>query len=184
MSYDYFFFAFSHPSTSHITFYSFSVPTNPVLRVVLKYSSIKLAMLLVIFKEENLVEFNQQMHVLLSCIKLPVSSFNGLLQRVSEDYHNFYKCIWMLLPINTWNEKRDVQGSSRGLACQYCCGCYLELSSHSRLLDCFCQLDLFSYYFPLAKGTECRKSLSEDSGRSLGVYHYSEDQAGQMYCLF
>lgn len=61
---------------------------NPVLRFVVKYSSIKLAMLLVIFKEENLVEFNQQnSHFTPVCLS-PVSRFNGLLQTLSEDYHH------------------------------------------------------------------------------------------------
>jgi hypothetical protein len=68
VSCDYFLSAFSHPSTRHITFCSFSVPTNSVLRFMVKYSSIKLAMLLVTFKVENLVEFNQHMHLFLLCI--------------------------------------------------------------------------------------------------------------------
>lgn len=66
------------------------------------------------------------------------------------------------------------------LACQYLYSCYLELSSNSRLLDCHCQLDLLNYYFPLAKGTECRKSISKGFGRSLAIYHLSEYQAGQL----
>lgn len=67
MSCDYFFFALSHPSASHITFCPFNVPTNPVLKFMVKYTSIKLAMLLVTFKVKNLVEYNQHMHVLLLC---------------------------------------------------------------------------------------------------------------------
>lgn len=113
------------------------------------------------------------MHMFYFCISnyRPHCSFNSLLQWFSEDYHYLYKYIWMLLPINTWNEKKDTQGSSRSLVCQYLYNCYLELSSNSRLLDCCCQLDLLNYYFPLAKGTECRKSICKGFGRSLAIYH-------------
>lgn len=59
---------------------------------------------------------------------------------------------------------------------------YHLLSSNFGLLDCHCQLDL-SNYFPLVKGTECRKCLSKVSSRSLTTYHLYEDQAGQVYFI-
>lgn len=71
-------------------------------------------------------------------------------------YTNAVQCCCLLTL-----ENRATRGSSRSSLCQYLYSCYLELSSHSKLLGCCCQLDLLNYYFPLARGTECRKSISK-----------------------